>query len=179
MKRFEIAEYDPRWPWWFDYERARLALLLDRPFTAHEHIGSTAIPGLPAKPIIDMMASYRECPPKIQIDDDLNAAGYEYAETGMRNRFLYRKASTDDAPGYHLHLVHHSTWDERKERVMRDYLRRHDLAAQIYGLIKMRLAARYPEDLVAYTKAKTPFIQKVLNAACDELGVDRIEAWTD
>jgi GrpB-like predicted nucleotidyltransferase (UPF0157 family) len=178
LSRVDIVEYDPRWAGWFEQERDFLARMLNGPFDAHEHIGSTAVPGLKAKPIIDMMASLRELPSKDQISDRLHPLGYRLILTGMRERFLFRKIACRGKPMFHLHLVASDTWARRKERLMRDYLRNHPEAVESYGELKERLAREHDEDSIAYTRAKTSFIQTLMDAACDESGIARFDVWT-
>jgi GrpB-like predicted nucleotidyltransferase (UPF0157 family) len=154
----ELAEYDAAWPAAFEAERERLAPLLGA-LEIH-HIGSTAVPGLLAKPIIDMVA----------LVDDLDApvaalidsGGYQYPwafnATLAHRRFLcYPRASYRS---HHLHLV-----DDRAEleRLLhfRDLLREDQGLADQYVALKRRLAARFREDREAYTEAKAPFIRRV------------------
>jgi GrpB-like predicted nucleotidyltransferase (UPF0157 family) len=154
----ELAGYDPAWPAAFAAERERLAPLLGA-LEIH-HIGSTAVPGLLAKPIVDMVA----------LVDDLDApvaalidsGGYQYPwafnATLAHRRFLcYPRASYRS---HHLHLV-----DDRAEleRLLhfRDLLREDQGLADQYVALKRRLAARFREDREAYTEAKAPFIRSV------------------
>jgi GrpB-like predicted nucleotidyltransferase (UPF0157 family) len=75
--------------------------------------------------------------------------------------------------------VEHATWDDRKERLMRDYLRAHPDAAQVYGALKDALAATLPHESPAYTKAKTAFIQDIIDQARAGRGVPRIDGWNE
>ncbi len=174
-----IVDYDPLWAVWFDQEQDLLARSVSIPFVAHEHIGSTAVPGLKAKPIIDMMASYRSLPSEAELAGQLYPLGYQFISTGMKERFLFRKSATADAPMFHLHVVADATWSSRKERLMRDYLRNHPDAVLSYGELKEQLARKYGDDSLAYTRAKTPFIQSLMDSVCDERGIARFDVWTD
>jgi GrpB-like predicted nucleotidyltransferase (UPF0157 family)/GNAT superfamily N-acetyltransferase len=155
--RVELVEYDPAWPASYETERERLAPLLEA-LEIH-HIGSTAVRGLLAKPIIDMVA----------LVDDLDApiaalidSGYQYARafnaTLTHRRFLCYPTASHRT--HHLHLVDDRPELERRLR-FRDRLRADAALADEYVALKRALAARYPEDREAYTEAKAPFIERV------------------
>jgi GrpB-like predicted nucleotidyltransferase (UPF0157 family)/GNAT superfamily N-acetyltransferase len=155
--RVELVEYDPAWPASYETERERLAPLLEA-LEIH-HIGSTAVRGLLAKPIIDMVA----------LVDDLDApiaalidSGYQYARafnaTLTHRRFLCYPTASHRT--HHLHLVDDRPELERRLR-FRDRLRVDPALANEYVALKRALAARYPEDREAYTEAKAPFIERV------------------
>ncbi len=97
----------------------------------------------------------------------------------MRNRLFLRKQAASSGQVFHLHLVEQATWDERKERLMRDYLLAHPEAAQAYGALKDTLAATYPHDSLAYTQAKTACIQGIIDAARAERSLPPINVWND
>ena len=151
----EIVEYDPSWPAYYDAERERLASLV--PGVRIHHIGSSAVPGLAGKAVIDMIA----------LVDDLDAdsaaliqrAGYElparFNVNLVHRRFLCYPTAAHRT--HHLHLV-----DEREglNRCLRfrDTLRAHRQLAAEYVALKRALAARFREDRAGYTKAKSSFI---------------------
>ena len=151
----EIVEYEPSWPALYIAERERLSPLL--PGVQIHHIGSTAVPGLAAKPVIDMIA----------LVDDLEAtiagvarrAGYQlparFNASLVHRRFLcYPTASFRT---HHLHLVDRREEMDRCLR-FRDRLRVDPKLAAEYAALKRALAARFREDREGYTKAKTTFI---------------------
>ncbi len=154
----ELANYDPAWPAAFQAERERLAPLLGA-LEIH-HIGSTAVPGLIAKPIIDMVA----------LVDDLDApvaalvdsGGYQYPSafnaTLPHRRFLCYPTASHRT--HHLHLVDDRAELERRLH-FRDRLREDPALADEYAALKRALAERYHEDREAYTEAKAPFIRRV------------------
>jgi GrpB-like predicted nucleotidyltransferase (UPF0157 family) len=150
----EIVEYDPSWPACYIAESERLAPLL--PDLRIDHIGSTAVPGLAAKPVIDMIALVDNLDANIA---RMQRAGYHLPERFNANlihrRFLcYPSASYRT---HHLHLV-----DEREDidRCLRfrDSLRGNPQLAAEYAALKRALAARYREDREGYTNAKSTFI---------------------
>jgi GrpB-like predicted nucleotidyltransferase (UPF0157 family) len=156
--RIELVEYDSAWPARFDAEATRLARIL--PTLRWHHIGSTAVPGLLAKPIIDMMALTDD------VDRPLPAliseAGYAYPEnynsTLPERRWLCRPSAAHRT--HHLHLVADRDELERHLR-FRDALRADPGLADEYAALKRRLAAAMPDDREGYTAAKTAFVTAV------------------
>lgn len=174
----EIIEYNPGWALAFRDERARLLNALENVFDQFEHIGSTAVPGLAAKPVIDMMAAVSDLTKAESLLPAFSSLGYRLFETGMRQRlFLQRRESGE--LGYNLHVVETSTWDSRLERRLRDYLIANPSEAMSYGALKARLADDFRNDMLAYTKAKTAFIQRAMDAVHDEMGLPRVQVWED
>ena len=156
--RVELVEYALAWPALYETERKRLAPLLDA-LEIH-HIGSTAVPGLVAKPIIDIVALV--CDLEAPVAALVQSGGYQYPwafnGTLTNRRFLcYPRASHRT---HHLHLVDDRTELERRLR-FRDRLRADAALADEYAALKRALAARYPEDRETYTEAKAPFIRRV------------------
>jgi GrpB-like predicted nucleotidyltransferase (UPF0157 family) len=169
MDEIELAAYDPRWPAEFAAEEARIrAILPSKLVLAIEHFGSTAIPGLAAKPIIDILiavtslAEAREhaIPP-------LEAMGYSYwRENPKTDRLFLVKGLPPraDRRTHHIHMT--QTNSELWQRLLfRDYLRLHPVEARTYEQLKRILAANYHEDREAYTAAKTDYIQEVMKKA--------------
>jgi GrpB-like predicted nucleotidyltransferase (UPF0157 family) len=179
LKKVEILDYNPQWADAYLAER-RLLLATVRPsFVELEHIGSTAVPGLRAKPIIDLMVAVPSLQDRQPWLGQLERVGYELIETDMQNRLFLRKiVSAPTHKAFHLHVVEQSTWLHRKERLMRDYLLRNPQDAKAYAAEKDRLAAIHPDDAIAYTVAKTAFIQGLFNKIYDDLRLPRIDAWS-
>ena len=162
-----LTEYDPAWPEQFARERERIWQAVGPHLLAIEHIGSTAVPGLAAKPVIDILAAIRSLEEAPTCIAPLAALGYTYvpeyeAELPERRYFHHL------AGGQHLHHLHMAQSDSRFWRVQllfRDYLRAHPETAQAYTALKRRLAEQYRDDRAAYTEAKTEFILGVLALA--------------
>jgi GrpB-like predicted nucleotidyltransferase (UPF0157 family) len=155
--RIEIVEYDPSWPERFVAETTRLAEIL--PAVELHHIGSTAVPGLAAKPIIDMMALVAD------LDTPLPAlvhrAGYQYPQaynaTLSGCRWLCRPSASHRT--HHLHLVADPAELARHLR-FRDALRENPQLASEYAALKYDLAERMADDREGYTAAKTAFVRR-------------------
>jgi GrpB-like predicted nucleotidyltransferase (UPF0157 family) len=170
--RILIHEYDPKWPLMFDRERAAIAASLDSHVVAIEHIGSTAVPGLPAKPIIDLLVGVENlAEARADCLTELQARGYTYMaeyETWLPGEMLFRRGM----PGpwtHHAHVVEASgsTWCDYLR--LRDYLRSHEEVAHAYGDVKRALALVFEDDIAGYRIAKRPFVEGVLAKARAEV----------
>ena len=167
-----VVPYDPRWPALFEAERAHLRLCLPRDLVGRiEHFGSTAVPGLCAKPIVDMLVEVTSLDKaKLRIVPILETQGYDYfwrPTWGDDTPPFYAWFIKRDAAGtrtHHIHMVEpqFEHWDRL---LFRDYLIKHPDVARAYGDLKIKLAAAHPNDRVAYTTAKTEFICGVMEQA--------------
>lgn len=160
-----ILPYDPRWPAQFEQERALLEKLLQGFVVAPiEHVGSTAVEGLAAKPVIDVMVPVESLDASRPAIGVLSAAGYLYAP--YRGDVMHWFCKPDHSHRtHHLHLVPHRSalWNDRL--AFRDYLRTHAHVAAEYAALKHALATKHRDDREAYTDSKGPFVAKVLSAA--------------
>jgi GrpB-like predicted nucleotidyltransferase (UPF0157 family) len=154
----EIVEYDPVWPAAFASERERLSPLLPAGVELH-HFGSTAVLGMAAKPVIDMIALVDDLDPPIAAL--VQRGGYQYPAafnaTLTHRRFLCYPSAAHRT--HHLHLVDEPGELERRLR-FRDRLRSDRALADEYVALKRALAARYREDRDAYTEAKGEFVKQ-------------------
>lgn len=168
QEHVEVVPYDPTWPRLFEEERSHLWSCLPADLVRRiEHFGSTAVPGLSAKPIIDILVEVADLEEtRRRIAPLLEAKGYDY---------FWRPSWDDDTPPFyawfirrdetgrrthHIHMVeaHFEHWDRL---LFRDYLLRHPHVAREYGRLKERLARDHDRDRVAYAKAKTEFVVEV------------------
>jgi GrpB-like predicted nucleotidyltransferase (UPF0157 family) len=179
LSRVEVVAYDPAWPADYAVERAELIKLSGGAVLALEHIGSTAVPGLAAKPIIDMMAAVADLHAGRSLAQTLAVRGYRLVETGMRHRLFLRRRAEPDHKIFQLHIVENAAWPARHERLMRDHLLGDPGAARAYAELKSRLARDFAEDSLAYTRAKTAFIQALVDRACAARGLPPIDVWND
>ena len=171
----EVVEYDEAWPVCAAAARADLIPL--GVFDAVEHIGSTSVPGLAAKPVIDLMAAAASLDRVATAQDALAGLGYSRFDTGMPGRLFYYR-DEDGARAYQLHVVPAGTWDTRNERLLRDHLRQHPEDARRYGELKQRLAAEHT-DGAQYTKAKTELIQELTDRARADRGLPAVPVWEE
>ena len=172
-ERIEIVDYDPAWPEVFAAEAARL-----RPFFPPgcirrlEHIGSTAVPGLAAKPVVDILVGVDDVElVREQVAPRMEAAGYDYfwrPTSGDDTGPFYPWFIGRDAAGRRVSHIHVAPLDMtgQWERVaFRDHLRSHPDVAAEYAALKRELASRLGDDREAYTEAKTEFILRVTELA--------------
>ena len=157
-----IADYDPAWPARFAAERALLAAAL-APWLAGpiEHIGSTAVPGLAAKPVIDIMAAVESLAASRGAIAAVRSLQYQYAPYRPDVMHWFCKPGPS-LRTHHLHLVPVGSglWEERL--AFRDALRADTALAAEYSALKRRLSEAHRTDREAYTDAKAPFIARVL-----------------
>jgi GrpB-like predicted nucleotidyltransferase (UPF0157 family) len=166
-----IVPYDPRWPEMFRAEKEHLLACLPSDLIRRiEHFGSTAVPGLAAKPIVDMLVEVTDLEAtKTKIAPVLKAQGYDYfwrpaMFEGPPFYAWFIKRNSSGIRTHHIHMVerHFEHWDRL---LFRDYLDEHADAAAEYQALKLDLAAAHPNDRVAYTKGKTEFIVRVTERA--------------
>jgi GrpB-like predicted nucleotidyltransferase (UPF0157 family) len=158
-----IARPDASWPECFSQERERLRPALGRMADELQHYGSTAVPGLSAKPIIDMMAPVPSLEHADGLVKHLAAAEYRKIDAGFfKRRFFRREVEAADL-AFHLHLVVCPTWPLKNELLLRDWLIEHPEVARAYEALKMELALAYVDDMPSYTEGKTSFLRKVVN----------------
>ncbi|HEX5727239.1 MAG TPA: GrpB family protein [Longimicrobiaceae bacterium] len=160
-----LAPYDPAWPGLFAAEAARLAPVLE----AHglslrlEHVGSTSVPGLAAKPVLDILAGRPPGEGPERHIAALVAAGYDHrGEQGIPGREFFRRGTPRS---YHVHMVEVGSPQWRRHLAFRDHLRAHPEDAAAYSALKAALAARFPRDRETYTESKAPFITEILARA--------------
>jgi GrpB-like predicted nucleotidyltransferase (UPF0157 family) len=157
-----LSAYSPLWPSIFEIEKERLTHVFGGA-VAIEHIGSTAVPGLGGKPIIDIMLGAPELTVVELRIDDLAADGYRYVpefEKSMPERRYFTKM--DGQPGnFHVHAVVLGSPFWKRHLAFRDALRADPALAAQYWKIKQQLAKRNANDRGAYTDAKSAFIREV------------------
>jgi GrpB-like predicted nucleotidyltransferase (UPF0157 family) len=169
-----LALYDPRWPELFREEKDHLLACLPIGLLGRiEHFGSTAVPGLTAKPIVDLLVEVTDLQAaRVQIAPLLEAQGYDY---------FWRPTYGDDGPPFyawfikrdpgtgsrthHLHVVESHFVEHWDRLLFRDYLIAHPEVAKEYESLKIHLSSAFPKDRVAYTRGKTEFVVQVTERA--------------
>jgi GrpB-like predicted nucleotidyltransferase (UPF0157 family) len=165
-----VVPYDAEWPRRFDEEGAVLSQIFAGSDAAIEHVGRTAVPGLGAKPVIDIMAGVSHLAEAEARITALEAAGYLYVqkhEAQLPERRYFRKPRLGPS-AYHLHCVVRGSDFWVRLLAFRDYLRAHPESAAAYYALKRELAVRYRKS--EYTDAKSPFIEGVLVSALSTPG---------
>jgi GrpB-like predicted nucleotidyltransferase (UPF0157 family) len=155
--RVELVEHDPSWAELFEQEHFRLAPIFGGRAVSIEHIGSTSVPGLCAKPIVDVLVGLSDLELSDEEVESMQALGYEYlGEYGLPGRLFFRKHPRT----HHVHVVVHGGEHWVRQLTFRDALRTDAEELRRYDEFKRRLAAEgHSRD--AYTELKTPFIREV------------------
>lgn len=167
MNSITVVDYDPNWTKQFEELRSTLLGALEELTASIEHVGSTSVPGLPAKPVIDIDV--------VVSSDDLASAiqrlmtiGYKYrGELGIPDREAMK--SPDDSVTHHLYVCPTHSQALANHLAVRDYLRSNSRSACEYGDLKKRLAREYSSDIDGYVEAKSGFLLGVLR----DSGFDR------
>jgi GrpB-like predicted nucleotidyltransferase (UPF0157 family) len=166
MDEIELADYDPRWPVLFAEEAGRLRAALDPSLILGlEHFGSTAIPGLSAKPIIDILIAVRSLTDaRAAFIEPLRRLDYVYwADNPKTDRMFFVKGMPPFGArrSHHIHVteVQGEMW---QRLTFRDYLRAHPDEARTYERLKKQLAAAHRTDREAYTDAKSAYVEAVM-----------------
>lgn len=154
-----LADHNPKWAVLYVEEAARLATALGPAAIAMEHYGSTAIPGIKAKPILDILVGVRRLDDALEHIEALAALGYEHAaDAGIPDHHIFAKGH---ARTHIVHFVEYGSarWEEALR--FRDRLRAEPEEAKAYERLKIELAALHPDDRAAYTAGKTDFVERV------------------
>jgi GrpB-like predicted nucleotidyltransferase (UPF0157 family)/8-oxo-dGTP pyrophosphatase MutT (NUDIX family) len=162
-----IVPYDDSWPERFLEERAALSIAIgDWASGGIHHVRSTAVPGLDAKPVIDILVGVRDLATSGECFDRLAALGYLYAPYRVDEMHWFCKPDLARRT-HHLHLVPTGSPRFRDELAFRDYLRGHAHVAREYGTLKRQLAKEFEHDREGYTAAKADFVRATLDRARD------------
>src|SRR5215469_12549527 len=161
-----IEDYDPRWPRLFEMLRVRIAVVLDEMAISIEHVGSTAVPGLAAKPIIDIDVLIRSSADLPVVIRKLADLGYEHrGDLGVRGREAFRANAA--AVRHHLYVCPPGSREYEQHIAFRNYLRAHAGEANAYALLKRELANKFGSDREGYSQAKSEFVQRLLQRALE------------
>lgn len=165
-----IADPDPRWPEMFAQEEARIREALPRSLvTGVEHVGSTAVPDLAAKPIIDILVGVTSLKDGEQAAPLLTAIGYEdRGEFGIPGRLFFEKRENGTVRTHHLHMAEPGGEFWTDELLFRDYLRVHPDEARRYEQLKRDMARQHRFERTEYTASKSEYILSVLDKARKE-----------
>jgi GrpB-like predicted nucleotidyltransferase (UPF0157 family) len=161
-----VVEHDPTWPARFRELAAPMRAALGAAALRIDHIGSTAVPGLAAKPVIDIQISVASFEPPNVFRLPLESLGYVFRVANPeRTKRYFREPPGAGRTHIHVRLLGH--WNQQFALLFRDYLRAHPDAAARYAALKRDLASRYsrPEERERYTDAKGPFIWETMCAA--------------
>lgn len=163
MGALRLAEYAPEWPERFRAEAERIRAALGPRVTSIEHVGSTAVPGLMGKPVLDIALAVSDESAADACIAPLESLGYEYRGPygeDPRRRYYVRDVEGRRVAQIHLYILPATAWDEKL--AFRDALRADPALAQAYAAEKRRVAGAVGWDKGAYSVAKGPFVERVL-----------------
>lgn len=153
-----VVEYDPGWPARFNVEKQQLLAALAPVDARVEHVGSTAVPGLCAKPVLDILVGVDELRPADCYASRLDGLGYVWRDSEEPGRHFFAKVPRT----VHVHVVRYRSWDWYGKIWFRDLLRRDGSAMANYGFLKLRSAAAFRQDRHAYSKSKDAMVEGLL-----------------
>jgi GrpB-like predicted nucleotidyltransferase (UPF0157 family) len=163
LRRIEVVPYNPQWKTAFEQIRAMLMEIIGDLVLDIEHVGSTSVEGLAAKPIIDIdavMESYKVFP---AIVERLAAQGFIHeGDLGIAGREAFKRSYDDGFIRYHLYVCPKDGRALREHIAFRDYLRTHQDARDEYGVLKMANEKIFTYDIDGYVAAKTEFIRRII-----------------
>jgi GrpB-like predicted nucleotidyltransferase (UPF0157 family) len=161
-RKVEVVPYSPNWEDLFNREQALLKALFGKSQVSIYHIGSTSVPGLSAKPIIDVLIEAENLELIDLVTEEIENAGYESkGENGIAGRRFFQKSNENGVRLYHVHAFEKGNPEIERHLVFRDYLRTHPEQAAKYAEVKQQAAARNPYDIEAYMIEKEPIIKEL------------------
>ena len=164
-----VVPYDPNWKTEFERIRDYLVEQIGDLVLEIKHVGSTSVPGLCAKPIIDIVAVMESYDVFPEIVSRLEKVGYNHVgDQGIKEREVFKRLIPDDFMDYHFYVCPKDSEENRRQTIFRNALLADKETADEYGKLKMRLVAEANGDRALYTDSKTNFILGVVNKAIEE-----------
>ncbi|MEC4818892.1 MAG: GrpB family protein [Scytonema sp. PMC 1069.18] len=162
MRKIEVLPYNLKWRDAFAQEKQQILQVFGDNIVAIHHIGSTAIPNIYAKPIIDLLVEVKSLASIDGCNLSMEALGYEVmGEFGIPGRRFFRKNNTDGVRTHHVHAFEVGSKEVKQHLAFRDYMIVHREDAQKYSELKRELARKYPYDIDSYVDGKDEFIQQI------------------
>lgn len=163
-----LTPYDPLWPTRFEEERGRIEGAIGPWVAETEHVGSTAVPAVDAKSVIDIMVGLVSMSDADHCVEPLASLGYSYWEEGVEPHhrlFVMFVDARRTARTHNLHLVEAGGWYWKERLLFRNYLRNRPAVADQYAQLKHKLAKQHRDDREAYTTAKAEFVSTIVREA--------------
>jgi GrpB-like predicted nucleotidyltransferase (UPF0157 family)/GMP synthase-like glutamine amidotransferase len=158
---YAIADPDPAWASWFEEQADAIRQAMGGLAVRVEHVGSTSVPGLAAKAVIDIQVSVASLVPREPVVGPLVAIGYRHQIDPLESEHEFLSKGYEDGTPVHVHLCEAGSAWERRHLAFRDWLRSHPDDAAAYADLKRRLAAAHPNDIFTYVDGKSAFIHEV------------------
>lgn len=161
-RRVEVVPYHSEWKDLFEKEKQLLSSIFLPLFADIYHIGSTSVPGLSAKPIIDILLAADKLTEVEEATPQIVAAGYEAkGENGIPGRRYFQKSDEEGVRKVHLHAYEKGNPELHRHLVFRDYLRDHPKEAKRYAEVKESAAKKYEYDIESYIAEKSPLVKEL------------------
>ena len=162
MKRVEVVPHNPGWRDAFGAEAERVAAALGENVVAVHHIGSTAIPNIYAKPVIDLLVEVGDISEVDGRSAAMESLGYEVmGEYGLPGRRYFRKDDREGVRTHHVHVFEAGSAEAERHLAFRDYMVAHPEEAQSYSELKRKLAKEHPQNIDGYMDGKDSFIKEM------------------
>jgi GrpB-like predicted nucleotidyltransferase (UPF0157 family) len=159
----ELVQYDPQWPLRFEAWRQRLSKVLRPDPVRIDHVGSTAVPGLAAKPVVDIQISVEDIRDESTYVPSIESIGVQFRNRDDQHRYF--RPPSGRLREVHVHVCNSGSPWERRHLLFRDYLRSHEEARRLYLRVKLEAAELWKYDRIAYTDAKTAVIDELMTQA--------------
>lgn len=160
-RKVEVVPHNPDWPRQFQEESERIIIAFGSEIVIIHHFGSTSIPGIPAKPTIDMLVEVRDINRIDGYNEAMVQMGYEpKGEFGIAGRRFFRR-EVDSRRTHHVHIYQVDNPEIARHLNFRDYMRVHPAEAAAYGRLKEQLAQQFPDDMESYVAGKSDFVCEV------------------
>jgi GrpB-like predicted nucleotidyltransferase (UPF0157 family) len=173
-----VSDYDPEWPSWFEAVCRRVWPAVEELALRIDHVGSTSVPGLAAKPIIDMDIVVAAEDSVRAVIERLAAIGYRWrGDLGVRGREAFQLTRDEGLPPHHLYLVVENCRAHADHFLLRDLLRQDSGARARYAALKRRNAELADRDIDVYVAAKARFVAELLTRARAERGLPPVTYW--
>ena len=157
--KIRLTNYSEKWVHLFEQEATNLKMIFKDEIVQIEHFGSTAVPGMKAKPVIDMLCIVRAIETIDTFNEQMYQLGYDVAgEWGIAGRRLFRKGGEERT--HHIHFYENGHSEIARHLIFRDYLKEHPQEAEAYSNFKQQLAARF-ETTNEYSPAKKQFVSEM------------------
>jgi len=162
MTKVEVVPHNPRWRDVFEAEAKLVAAALGENVVAIHHIGSTAIPGIYAKPVVDLLIEVRVITEVDGRGSAMESLGYEVlGEYGIHGRRYFRRENREGIRTHHVHAFETGSAEVERHLAFRDYMIAHPADAQRYSELKRKLAGEHPQSFDAYMDGKDDFIKEI------------------
>ena len=162
MRKVEVVPHNPRWRDSFEAEAKHVAAVLGENAVAIHHIGSTAIPNIYAKPVVDLLVEVRDITEVDGRSSAMESLGYEVmGEYGIPGRRYFRKETLEGIRTHHIHAFEAGSAEVERHLAFCDYMIAHPVEAQRYSELKRKLAEEHPQSIDGYMDGKDGFIKEI------------------